>query len=87
MGYHRTELKGDKEKTTFSKKNGHWVYKRLPKAQSTFQRMMNSILSGLTGSHCFLFLDIIVIHVRSLSEHNVQLRGVLRRISKSDLKL
>jgi hypothetical protein len=66
MGYHQIEVEEkDREKTAFSTKNGHWEYKRLPfglkTASSTFQRMMNTVLCGLRGSCCFVFLDDIVI--------------------------
>jgi hypothetical protein len=53
MGYHQTEMDPrDKDKTQFSTKQGHWAYKRmsfgLETAPATFQRMMNTVLSGLT---------------------------------------
>jgi len=56
MGYHQIELApGEGPKTAFSTKQGHWEYRRLPfglkMAPSTFQKMMNSVLSGLTGTH------------------------------------
>jgi hypothetical protein len=67
MGYHQIELDPkDKEKTAFSTKQGHWEYKKMPfglkTAPTTFQSMMNSVLSGLTGSRCFVFLDDVVIY-------------------------
>jgi hypothetical protein len=54
MGYHQIELNlNDLEKTAFSTKQGHWTYKKMPfglkTAPVTFQAMMNSVLSGLTG--------------------------------------
>jgi hypothetical protein len=47
----------------------------LKTAPATFQAMMNSVLSGLTGSQCFVFLDD-VIHAKSLAENDVKLREV-----------
>jgi transposase InsO family protein len=92
MGYHQIELEErDKEKTAFSTKNGHWEYNRLPfglkTAPATFQRMINTVLSGLTGTRCFVFLDDIVVYAKSLSEHDAKLREVLGRIRKYKLKL
>jgi hypothetical protein len=92
MGYHQIELKEeDKEKTAFSTKNGHWEYKRLPfslkTAPATFQRMMNNVLCGLTGTRCFVFLDDIVIYARSIHEHDDKIREVFKRIRKYNLKL
>jgi len=91
MGYHQIEVaEQDRAKTAFSTKEGHWEYKRLPfglkMAPATFRRMMNVVLSGLTGSRCFVFLDI-VIYARSLAEHNTKLREVFNRIRENRLKL
>lgn len=92
MGYHQIELEEkDKEKTAFSTKNGHWEYNRLPfglkTAPATFQRMINTVLSGLTGTRCFVFLDDIVIYAKSLNEHDAKLREVFGRIRRHNLKL
>jgi hypothetical protein len=92
MGYHQIELEEkDREKTAFSTKQGHWEYRRLPfglkTAPATFQRMVNSVLSGLTGSRCFVFLDDIVLYARSLVEHETKLREILARLRKFNLKL
>jgi len=92
MGYHQIELEpGEGPKTAFSTKQGHWEYLRLPfglkTAPATFQKMMNSVLSGLTGTRCFVYLDDIVLYARSLAEHDVKLREVLDRLRKYKLKL
>lgn len=92
MGYHQIELEEeDIEKTAFSTKNGHWAYRRLPfglkTAPATFQRMMNTVLSGLTGTRCFAFLDDIVVYARSLAEHDQKLREILERLRRYKLKL
>jgi hypothetical protein len=74
MVYHQIELV---PKTALSTKQGHWEYQRLPfglkTAPTTFQKMMNSILSGLTGTHCFVHLGNIIIYARSLADHNTKL--------------
>ena len=49
--------------------------------------MMNTVLSGLTGTRCFLYLDDIVVYARSLVEHNNKLREVLTRLRQYKLKL
>jgi hypothetical protein len=79
IGYHQIEMaEEDRAKTAFSMKDGHWEYKRLPvglkTAPATFQSMMNVVLSGLTGSHCFVFLDDIVVYAKSLTEHDAKIR-------------
>ena len=92
MGYHQIELeKGEGPKTAFSTKQGHWEYKRLPfglkTAPPTFQKLMNSVLSGLTGIRCFVYLDDIVIYAKSLVENETKLREVLGRLREHRLKL
>jgi len=62
MGYHHIELEeGEGPKTAFSAKQGNWEYRRLPfglkAAPATFQKLMNSVLSVLTGTRCFVYLD------------------------------
>jgi hypothetical protein len=49
--------------------------------------MINTVLSGLTGTRCFVFLDDKVIYEKSLSEHDAKLREVFGRIRKHNLKL
>jgi len=48
---------------------------------------MNSVLSGLTGTHCFVYLDDNIIFARSLADHNTKLREVLDRLRMHKLKL
>ena len=48
---------------------------------------MNSVLSELTGTRCFVYLDDIVIYARSLADRNTKLREVLDRLSAHKLKL
>jgi len=48
---------------------------------------MNSVLSGLTGTRCFVYLDDIIIYVRSLADHNTKLREVLDRLRMHKQKL
>jgi hypothetical protein len=92
MGYYQIELaEQDRAITAFSTKEGHWENRRLPfglkTAPATFQRMMNVVLSGLTGSRCFVFLDDICVYARSLSEHDTKLRQVFDRLRENRLKL
>jgi len=70
---------------------GHWAYKRmsleLKMVPTTFQIMMNNVLSGLTGMRYFVFLDDIVIYANSLVDHDRKLWDVFRRLRKYNLKL
>jgi hypothetical protein len=92
IGYHQIELApGEGSKTAFGTKQGHWEYLRLffglKTAPDTFQKMMNSVLSGLSGMCCFVYLDDIVIYARSLVDHNTKLREVFDRLRTYRLKL
>ncbi|XP_020297108.1 uncharacterized protein LOC109861736 [Pseudomyrmex gracilis] len=76
----------DRRKTTFSTPHGHYEYNRMPfglkNAPAMFQRLMNSILIGLQGITCFVYLEDIVIYGASLQEHSKRLREVLDRLRK-----
>jgi len=92
MGYHKIDMDpSDIDKTAFSTKEGHWAYKRMPfglkTALATFQKMMNNVLSGLTVTRCFVFLDDIVIYANSLVDHDRKLMDVFRRLRQYNLKL
>jgi hypothetical protein len=62
----------DRHKTAFSTANGHFEFKRMPfglkSAPSTFQRMMNNILSELIGDRCLVYMDDILIIGETLRE-------------------
>jgi hypothetical protein len=49
--------------------------------------MMNVVLSGLTGTRCFVFLDDRVIYAKSLAEHDAKVRQAFDRLRGSNLKL
>ncbi|KAL0269063.1 UNVERIFIED_CONTAM: hypothetical protein PYX00_010798 [Menopon gallinae] len=91
-GFHQIPVKpSDRPKTVFSTPTGHYEFTRMPfglkNAPSTFQRVMNAILSGLQGSHCFVYLDDIVIHASSLQQHSEKLSAILDRLRCANLKL
>ena len=44
------------------------------------------VLSGLTGSRCFVFLDDVV-YAKSLADHDTEIRQVFDRLRGSNLKL
>jgi hypothetical protein len=45
------------------------------------------VLSSLTGTRCFVFLDGIVIYAKSLAEHDAKTRQLLDRLRGSNQKL
>ena len=91
-GYHQVLVKPeDRPKTAFSTPYGHYEFKRMPfglkGAPATFQRMMNHVLTGLTGTDAFVYLDDVVIHARNLNDHNEKLTRVFNRFRRYNLKL
>uniref|UniRef100_H3H673 Reverse transcriptase n=1 Tax=Phytophthora ramorum TaxID=164328 RepID=H3H673_PHYRM len=82
----------DKDKTAFTTKKGLYRFVRMPfglmNAPSTFQRMMNGVLRGLTWATCLVYLDDIVVFTRGgIERHIVELASVLERLSVADLTL
>jgi len=78
----------DKQKTAFSTPYGHYEFNQMPfglkNAPVTFQRLMNSVLTGMQGLKCLVYLDGIVIYGASL-EDNKRLEEVLQRLRKNNL--
>lgn len=91
-GYHQILLSPEyRLKPAFSTDRGHFEFLRMPfwlkGAPTTFQRLMNTVLSGLQGTKCFVYLDDIVIYGKNLTDHNVKLKDVFQRLRESNLKL
>uniref|UniRef100_A0A6V7LZN9 RNA-directed DNA polymerase n=1 Tax=Bracon brevicornis TaxID=1563983 RepID=A0A6V7LZN9_9HYME len=91
-GFHQIPVKEeDKCKTAFSTPLGHYEYNRLPfgvtGGPATFQRLMNSVLTGIQGLRCFVYLDDIVVFGKNLEEHNGRLKEVLQRLKEANLRL
>ncbi|HBS53358.1 MAG TPA: hypothetical protein DD806_05115 [Flavobacterium sp.] len=91
-GFHQIQLEESiKPLTAFSTPYGHFEYNRMPfglkGAPATFQRLMNSVLSGLQGITCFVYMDDIVVHSKTLFEHIKKLENIFKRLRESNLKL
>lgn len=92
-GYWQIEMaEEDKDKTAFTTRQGLYRFVRMPfglmNAPSTFQRMMNCVLRGLTWLTCLVYLDDIIIYTRgSIERHVVELAVVLERLRIAGLSL
>lgn len=91
-GFHQIEMKPDDiEKTAFSCGFNHFEYLRMPfglrNSPSTFQRLMNTVLTGLQGLECFVYLDDIVIYASSIEEHSKKLNSIFSRLRENTLLL
>ncbi|XP_054759514.2 uncharacterized protein K02A2.6-like [Lytechinus pictus] len=88
--YHQLLLHEDsRHLTTFITHEGLFQFKRvcfgLSSAPSAFQKLMSSILAGLSGVQCYL--DDIIIYGDTLSTHDTNLRAVLQRLQSVGLTL
>jgi hypothetical protein len=91
-GYYQVELdEASKEKTAFSANGKLWQWTvmtlGLCNAPSTYTRLMDLVLHGLTYKYCLVYLDDTIIYSRSFEEHLTHVGEVLDRITKAKLKL
>jgi hypothetical protein len=81
----------DKEKTAFCCHLGLYEFERMPfglcNAPSIFQRTMYTVLQGLIGRICFVYVDDIVVYSSDIASHSNHLSQVLERIAVAGLKL
>ena len=66
FGYWQVEVDPEhKEKTAFSTLGGHFEFNVIPfgltNAPATFQHLMECTLAGLSGVHCLIYLDEIIV--------------------------
>ena len=80
-----------KEKTAFVTHSGLYEFGVMPfglvNAPSTFQRLMESVLVGLSGEKCIVYIDDILIPGATWPEHLQNLRQVFERLRSANLKL
>ncbi|GFT32943.1 retrovirus-related Pol polyprotein from transposon 412 [Trichonephila clavipes] len=91
-GYWQVEIHPeDREKTAFTSGQGLWQFKVMPfgfcNAPATFERLMETVLKGLTFEACFIYLDDVIIGGRTFEEHLQNIRKVLSKLSDANLKL
>jgi len=77
-----------RQKTAFSTDKRHYEFLSVPfglkGAPATFQRMMNTVLTGLKA---FVYLDDIIIYANSIKDHSEKLNEVFSRLRTYNLKL
>ena len=91
-GYWQIELDAESQpKTEFTIHSGHYdsqaMHFGLCNAPSTFQRLMELVLRGLTWDACLMYLDNIIIFSSTFEQHLVRLQLVLDRFRQAGLKL
>ncbi|GBM93813.1 Retrovirus-related Pol polyprotein from transposon 297 [Araneus ventricosus] len=91
-GYWEVEIQPeDKDKTAFTTGQELWQFKVMPfglcNAPATFERLMETVLSGLTSEACLVNLDDIIIVGRTFEEHLNNIRKVFQRLQTANLML
>ena len=81
----------DKPKTAFATKRGLYQFRVMPfglcNAPDTFERLMETVLSGLQWDICLIYLDDIIVIAKSFDEMLQNLETVFNRLSSAGLKL
>ena len=79
------------DKTCFVTRKGIYGFRVLPfglcNAPTTFQRLVDLALAGLTWEVCLVYLDDLIVFSRTFAEHLDRLRLVLNRLKEANLKL
>jgi transposase InsO family protein len=90
--FHQFSVKeSDRDKTTFTHKGKRWRWARWPfglsPASLRFQKVMEVVLDGLEG-FVTIWIDDILIHTKGSAEkHAEQVRRVLQRLNKHNLRI
>jgi len=90
--YHQVPMDmKDADKITFIVRTGTYRFRRLPfglcNEGSTFQRVMDLALNGLTFYMCLVYLDDIIVYFTTVEEHLIQLKKLFDRLRIAILKL
>ena len=79
----------DKEETAFSVGNGLWQFKVMPfglcNAFTTFERLMENVLSNLIWKICLVYLDDTIIYGKTFKEELKNLKTVFSRLRHAGL--
>ena len=91
-GYFQVLLSAkDRHKTAFTANGKLWKWKvmclGLCNAPSTFTRLMDLVLNGLTFMYCLVYLDDTIVYSKSFEEHLIHLDEIFTRLIKAGLKL
>jgi hypothetical protein len=86
IGYWHVIYPGDREKTAFSTGQGLWQFTGMPfglcNAPAAFERLMKTVLRGLTNESCLVYLDDVIATGRTYKETLLNLRKCFRGSEK-----
>jgi len=81
----------DSRKMVHFRPHGHYEFDRMPfslkNAPTTFQRLMDLVLTGMQGNEIFVYLDDIVLYSSSLTEYAIKFEKLATRLRQANLKL
>ena len=81
----------DAEKTAFRTYDGLYQFTVMPfglkNAPATFQRLMDTVLSGLKWKGLLVYMDDIIIYSATPQEYLVTLADTLERLANTGLKI
>jgi hypothetical protein len=91
-GYWQVELdEGAKEKSAFVVRGGLYQWTVMPfglcNAPSTFERLMENLMTGLQWESLLVYLDDVIVIGKTIEEELCRLKEVFRRLRKANLKL
>uniref|UniRef100_A0A146KXW0 RNA-directed DNA polymerase n=4 Tax=Lygus hesperus TaxID=30085 RepID=A0A146KXW0_LYGHE len=92
MGYHQIRVHPEsREKTAFTVLGRHYEYERmafgLKNAPATFQRAMHTVLQGMVGVDCLVYLDDVIVFSADFDTHMDKLRRVLQRFQDAGFRV
>ena len=92
FGYRKIPMSpADEEKTAFITPHGLYCNKvmlfGLKNARATYQKLMTKIFKPLIGHTVEVYIDDIIVKIKTKDEHDQHLEEVLRLLSKYDMKL
>ncbi|BHF81929.1 hypothetical protein SprV_0802506400 [Sparganum proliferum] len=91
-GYWQVEVRStDREKTAFAILSGPYEFETMPfglaNSPSTFQRLMNLVLSQLIPNSCLVYMDDIIVLGKNFENHLANLRSVFLSLKQAGLTL
>ncbi|VDD78381.1 unnamed protein product [Mesocestoides corti] len=91
-GYWQVEINPNRrQKSAFVIPSGLYEFETMPfglaNAQATFQRLMNTVLQGLTQKECLVCMDDVIVHAKDSAQHLKRLRNIFERLRGAGLKL
>ena len=83
--YHQVAMEEeDSDKTAFVCREGQFKFKTMPfglcNTRATFQRLMDTVMSGLAFEVCLVYLDDVIVFSSTMDEHFQRLTAVVTRL-------